>query len=105
MTDLRQLLASNMKRYRKALGISQIKLADQIDTASDYIAKIEVGKKFPSPEMLERIAEALQVDTPELFSMQSVQLGFLENLHDEILADVEQIIAKRLHELAEKFSN
>jgi transcriptional regulator with XRE-family HTH domain len=105
MTDLRQLLATNMKRYRKMLGISQMKLADQMNTSPSFIAKIEVGKKFPSPEMLERIAEALQVDTPELFSMQAMRLDFLENLHDEILDDVERIIAKRLHELAEKFSN
>jgi transcriptional regulator with XRE-family HTH domain len=94
-----------MKRYRKTLGISQMKLADQMNISPSYIATIEVGKKFPSPEMLERIAEALQVDTPELFSMQATRLDFLENLHDEILDDVERIIAKRLHELAEKFSN
>jgi transcriptional regulator with XRE-family HTH domain len=105
MTDLRQLLAANMKRRRKVLGLSQIKLADEMDTSPDFIAKIEVCKKFPSPDMLERIAEALEVDTLELFSIQPVGPDFLENLHDSILADVERIIAKRLHELAEKFSN
>jgi transcriptional regulator with XRE-family HTH domain len=105
MTDLRQLLAINMKRYRKTLGISQMNLADQTNISLSFIAAIEVGKKFPSPEMLERIAEALQVDTPELFSIQSIRPDFLEHLHDELLADVERIIAKRLHELAEQFSN
>jgi transcriptional regulator with XRE-family HTH domain len=104
MTDLRQLLAANMKKYRKIRGFSQIKLADQVDTSSDYIAKIEAGRKFHSPDMLERIAEALQVDTPELFSIQPGP-DFLKHLHDELLVDVERIIAKRLRELAEQFSN
>jgi transcriptional regulator with XRE-family HTH domain len=67
MTDLRLLLAFNMKRYRKILGISQLKLADKMNISTSFIAAIESCKKFPSPEMLQRIAKALQVDTLELF--------------------------------------
>ena len=66
MTDIRQVLAENMKKYRKIQGISQAKLAEKINTATNYIAMIEVGKKFPSAGMLERIAQALNIDAPEL---------------------------------------
>jgi len=92
MTDIRLILAENMKKYRKILGISQEKLAEKIDTAPNYIAMIEVGKKFPSASMLERIAMALNVDTPELFTTNTVTFmtnsnKTLERLYQEILID------------------
>jgi transcriptional regulator with XRE-family HTH domain len=93
MTDLRQLLASNMKLYRGNLGLSQSKLADKVDTATNYIAAIEAGRKFPSVEMLERIARALKIDTPALFSMESLQISAINSLHKEIIGDITQIIA------------
>jgi transcriptional regulator with XRE-family HTH domain len=67
MTDIRQLLAKNMKLLRAYNGLSQLRLAEKIDTASNYIALIETGKRFPSPQMIHRIAAALEVDTPALF--------------------------------------
>ena len=92
MTDIRLILAENMKKYRKILGISQEKLAEKMDTAPNYIAMIEVGKKFPSAGMLERIAMALNVDTPELFTTNTVTFmtnsnKTLERLYQEILVD------------------
>ena len=93
MTDIRQVLAANMKKYRKIQGISQAKLAERINTATNYIAMIEIGKKFPSPNMLERIAQALNVDTPELFTTQTVAFmpllnKSMERLHQDILGDL-----------------
>ncbi|MDR0561540.1 MAG: helix-turn-helix domain-containing protein [Spirochaetaceae bacterium] len=40
------------------MGFSQAKLAEKANTATTYIAMIELEKKFPSVEMLERIAGA-----------------------------------------------
>jgi len=69
MTDLRKVLASNMKHYRKVLGISQAKLAERAQLTDNYIALVETGKRFPSVNMLEQIAKALDKDTIELFSI------------------------------------
>ena len=92
MTDIRLVLAGNMKKYRKIQRITQEKLAEKIDTAPNYIAMIEVGRKFPSAGMLERIATALNVDTPELFTTNTVT--FMQNsnksvelLYQEVLFD------------------
>ena len=74
MTNLRQLLGSNIKIYRQACGLSQSKLAERADTATNYISAIEAGRRFPSVEMLERIAFVLEIDTPELFSVKPVQI-------------------------------
>jgi hypothetical protein len=47
-------------------------LAERVPTPTHYIGQIEVGNKFPSPEMLERIAAALEIDRPPLFSMKTL---------------------------------
>jgi transcriptional regulator with XRE-family HTH domain len=99
MTNLQQLLASNIKTYRAALDISQAKLAEKVDTASNYIALIEMGKRFPSAPMLERIASALEVDSPELFVVRPTEKDAIRQVHEKLLVDIEQMIAERFREL------
>jgi transcriptional regulator with XRE-family HTH domain len=98
MTDLRRLLASNMKFYRKKLGISQAKLAERADITDNYIALIETGKRFPSVHILERIAKVLQKDTPELFSLKHDERIQMDVLKAKILNDIEAILTVRLNE-------
>ena len=62
MTSLRSVLAFNIKEQRLILGISQSKLAERVNTSTHYIGMIESEKKFPTPEMLERIATALEIE-------------------------------------------
>lgn len=44
-----------------------MKLAEKCDTAASYIGEIEIGRKFPSVEMIEKIAGALKVEPYLLF--------------------------------------
>ena len=95
MKDIRIVLAENMKKYRKIQNISQEKLAEKVSTAPNYIAMIEVGKKFPSASMLERIALALNIDTPELFTTSSVTFMpnsniSVERMYQEIMLEFKQ---------------
>ena len=83
MTNLRQLLGTNIKIYRNACGLSQSKLAEQAGTATNYISAIEGGRRFPSVEILERIAFVLGIDTPELFSMKPIQLDTIKKEMEE----------------------
>ena len=99
MTDLRQILASNMKIYRKTLGISQAKLAELANITDNYIALIETGKRFPSVNMLERIAKALKKDTLELFSVSQIEATKIKKLKKTILTDIETILTIRLDEI------
>lgn len=68
MTNIRSVLSRNMKSRRKALGLSQTDLAEKTGSAANYISKIEAERQFPSVEMIEKLAGALQMDTVELFS-------------------------------------
>jgi transcriptional regulator with XRE-family HTH domain len=63
---LRDIFIQNLKKIRKSQGLSQMKLAEKCDTAASYIGEIEIGRKFPSIVMIEKIAGALKVE-PYLF--------------------------------------
>jgi transcriptional regulator with XRE-family HTH domain len=69
--NLKKIFVANMRNFRRREGISQMKLADICDTAASYIGEIEIGKKFPSINMIERIAAALKVDAYRLFMDES----------------------------------
>ena len=103
MTSLKKLLAFNMKEQRRILGISQATLAEWINTSTHYIAMIELERKTPSLYMLERIAAALKIDPPELFSMKKAPSASLRKLHKTVLEDIEKavsiIITERLNEV------
>jgi len=62
-----ELFIINLKDLRKTHKISQAKLAELCESTQAYIAEIEVGKKFPSPDMVERIAFALNIESYCLF--------------------------------------
>ena len=99
MTDLRKVLASNMKNYRKVLGLTQANLAEKTNTSDNYIALIETGRRFPSVGMLERIAKVLQKDTLELFSIKKDDPSRKTALKSKILSDIEAILTIRLNEI------
>jgi transcriptional regulator with XRE-family HTH domain len=100
MTSLRALLAFNMKEKRRSLGLSQEKLAEKINTSTHYIGMIETQKKFPSPEMLERIAAALEIDSPQLFSMSGFPENSMKEFQSLVLSDVEEAFANRIKEFS-----
>ena len=112
MTNLRELLAFNIKKYRKIRGFSQEKLAEKAGTSTTHIGMVETAKKFPSVRMLEKIAEAFDIDTPELFTTQTAVFlpkhsKSVEHLYHEIINDFHQFektFAGRLKEL-QQFQN
>jgi transcriptional regulator with XRE-family HTH domain len=92
-----------MRERRRVLGITQSNLAEKVGTSTHYIGQIELGNKFPTPEMLERIATALEFDSPQLFSMESFPAEAIKQFQKEILFGLEtavaEIIASKLDNL------
>ena len=87
MNRLRKILAGNIRAYRNEMGFSQLKLAEMVETAPNYIAMIEAEKRFPTDKMLEKIAAALGRDPCELFSITPIQKDWQKSLLEE-LADI-----------------
>ena len=98
MTDLRKVLAFNMKLHRKKLNLSQAKLAELVQASDNHIALIESSKRFPSLNMLKSLAQALEIDILELFSIEPIKLSEKKNIKDAILMDIDRILTARLLE-------
>jgi transcriptional regulator with XRE-family HTH domain len=67
--------------------------------SSLYIAMIEVSRKFPTPEMLKRIATALEIETYQLFSADPGLEASLERLYQTVAKDIEQVVSRSLWHL------
>jgi len=44
-----------------------MKLAEYCNASTGYISEIEIGRKFPSADMIEKIAKALSIEPYQLF--------------------------------------
>ncbi|MDR2701929.1 MAG: helix-turn-helix domain-containing protein [Spirochaetaceae bacterium] len=93
MAEIRAILAENIKKFRQKQRITQSELAERASISVNFIGMIEQKRKFPAPEMLDRIATALKVETPELFSAYVSPVSELEKLHKAILADLDRAIS------------
>ncbi len=65
--DILVVFGSNVKKYRTKLGVSQEKFAEMCGLHRTYISAIECYRRSISLENIQRIADALGVDTYELF--------------------------------------
>jgi len=85
---LKEKFVQNLKKFRKIEGISQAKLATLCDTDLSYIGQIEMGKRFPSIKLIEKIAAVLDVEAYRLFMDDSgMQYGDL-NEDDDFLVKI-----------------
>lgn len=57
----------NLKFYRKQNNFSQAKLAMFCSVSTNYITEMEMGRKFPSADTLEKLCIALAVSPSGLF--------------------------------------
>jgi transcriptional regulator with XRE-family HTH domain len=67
MSERGVLLGVRIKELRKRTGLSQDQLAEHVGIEAKYLSRIEVGKRQPSFETLENIADSLHVEMKELF--------------------------------------
>ncbi|AEF83377.1 helix-turn-helix domain-containing protein [Leadbettera azotonutricia] len=99
---IKDVLARNLKINRMKLGLTQDKLAEKAGISTHYFAMVELAKKFPSADMLERLAEALEVEPHELFYMPSAAENALEQLQATVAANIEQVVADAVEKTLSK---
>jgi transcriptional regulator with XRE-family HTH domain len=98
--EMMKVFAFNMKKYRKKRRLSQMKLAELLATSTSYIGEIEINSRAPPMDMVERIAQALNVEPFRLFVDDSNRDGgepFIADDYLECLSTIErQDLAKRI---------
>lgn len=65
--DIIKVFGSNVRKYRTAKGISQEKFAELCGLHRTYISDIECFRRSISLENIQKIAEALEINTYKLF--------------------------------------
>jgi transcriptional regulator with XRE-family HTH domain len=110
---LKQVFIQNLKEFRKKEGFSQMKLAEYCNTTTSYIGHIETGLKFPSMDMIERMAEILRIE-PYLFFKNKIKQddgNDAENIYpklpvsmkNEINDEIDLSVSKVIKEILEKY--
>jgi transcriptional regulator with XRE-family HTH domain len=87
-----------MKKYRQILNLSQIALAEKVGCSPTFIGNIEINRRFPSAENINRIADALEVKVADLFSEVEPQSMKAMASKQELKAKLERLMGNAIDE-------
>ena len=65
--QLQEIIAGNIKRVRKEMGLTQAGLAERAGISSGYMCDIERSRRWPSADNLAKLADVLRMDPFQLF--------------------------------------
>lgn len=93
--EVRKIFAENLKRLRKQKGLSQLKLANELQMAFTFINDIENCKKWISPETLAKISTYFNVPVSILFDSEKddtntskISNFFVDTICDEVVKTI-----------------
>jgi transcriptional regulator with XRE-family HTH domain len=98
MTNIRDVLASNLRKFRQARGWSQAFLAEKAETSTNYIGMLENTVKFPSSEMIQKLAFALGIDSTDLFAKEIDPISSMRNYQKAALEDIYELLGRLINE-------
>ena len=69
MADLQQTMGAVLRRERRERQLTLKELAERSSLSVVYLGEIERGKKYPSALVLERLADALDLNVSDLLEL------------------------------------
>jgi transcriptional regulator with XRE-family HTH domain len=114
MTHFQRVFVQNLRFLRKERKISQMKLSELVNITPNYLNAVENGKNFPSPEVLQRIVDVLEVLPYQLFlehpeksktakhTEKSILFQELTYLKQQFSQEFDKIIQKYEHPIRQK---
>jgi transcriptional regulator with XRE-family HTH domain len=100
---IKATFGKNVKFLRFRKEYSQAGLAEKADISIIFLSNIERGVKFPKPEVMSRIAKALEVDVFELFKADLLPVDdkeamsrLSEDIHRNINMAVDEVFKQYL---------
>ncbi|AEF85296.1 DNA-binding protein [Treponema primitia ZAS-2] len=107
MTHFQEMFIKNLRYFRKLRGLSQLKFSELIDVSPNYLNAVENGKNFPSPELMQRISDRLEILPYQLFLEFPLELHKLlpgeKNAVIHELAQIRQKFIRDIDEIIEKY--
>ena len=99
---LREIFARNLRENRRKYGFSQEKLAEKAGISTQYLAMMEIARKFPTSEVLERIAASMNINVYELFLIEHSPREELELLRQDIIYEMKQTFGDIIEQTLKK---
>jgi transcriptional regulator with XRE-family HTH domain len=96
MTELAEIFSKNLKENRRKRGLTQAGLAEKVDVSTHHIGMIEMCRNYPTLDLVERIANALDIEIYELFITPHSPNQELETLRREIKGDMQRLFEEFL---------
>jgi transcriptional regulator with XRE-family HTH domain len=95
--EIRAVFGQNIRIFRHRRNWSQADLAESANISINFLSDIERGKKWPHPDTLTKLANALGIRTFELFMEENTSLSINnQDLMNRFLKDVSLTINKSL---------
>ncbi len=103
MQSLLEVIPENVKFYRKKSGLSQLKLAYQLEMAPSYLAEIERGTQYPSLKVIERIASYFKIEPYQLLMPNHLEETKKKTIEEErILRSLKESIDSLIENMLNK---
>lgn len=94
---IKAILGKNIKSLRTQRVFTQAILAEKADISIIFLSSIERGTKYPKPDILARIAKALDVEVFELFKgdlVHSDSKEMMSQLSEDITKKINVAVAE-----------
>ncbi|MBQ0050560.1 MAG: helix-turn-helix transcriptional regulator [Treponema sp.] len=104
MSKIVETLGNNIRSLRKSYGWTQELLAEKSDISVPFMTQIELGRKSASLEVVEKIAQALNVSYERLFKTdfsENKDLNSTLSIFENELIDV---LTTKIHEKFDSLS-
>jgi transcriptional regulator with XRE-family HTH domain len=84
------LFGSRMRSIREAASLSRETVAERANISANYLGEIERGEKWPSLEMIERLATAIGVLPPAFFEYEAEEID-----NNILLSKLQHLLSSR----------
>jgi transcriptional regulator with XRE-family HTH domain len=101
--ELRRILSSNIKHYRGLRRWSQVKLAEEIDISTNFLADIETGKSWVSSLTLVKLANCFGIEVYELFRPENAPNDEIKEAVKSLVNDISVTFEHSLGKISQKY--
>jgi len=102
MTHFQRRFIENLRFWRKKRGLSQQKLSEMVNVSPNYLNAVENGKNFPSPEVIQRISDILELMPFQLFLEQPEEDAPVGTVITDLML-IKQRFVKDINDLIQKY--
>ena len=104
--NVKKDFGQRIKELRNKKGITQYQLAEMVGIDPKHMSHIETGRSFPKADLIEKFANALEIEYPELFNTQHLEdreiifkklINYLKNVSDSELQVIYKLISGYLN--------